>query len=47
MQAGTRANWAAGGNLARYAVGDTPNVRVKLVVNEPMLCSRYLIPVQT
>ena len=39
MQAGTRANWAAGGNLARYTVGDTPNVRVKLVVNEPMLWS--------
>jgi hypothetical protein len=24
--------------LARYAVGEIPNVRVKLVVNEPTLC---------
>src|SRR6184192_1643796 len=30
---------AAGGNAARYAVGETPYVRVKLVVNEPTLRS--------
>ena len=28
---------AAGGYAARYAVGDCPNARVKLVVNEPTL----------
>ena len=39
MHIGTRAWSAAGGYRARYAVGDTPNVRVKLVVNEPMLWS--------
>ena len=38
MQAGTRAMCEAGGNEARYAVGDCPNVRVKLDVNEPTLC---------
>jgi len=31
-QAGTRAYVDAGGKLARYAVGVTPNVREKLVV---------------
>src|SRR5260370_38471416 len=35
---GISACWAAGGNVWRYAVGDIPKVRVKLVVNEPTLC---------
>jgi hypothetical protein len=34
-----RAWSAAGGNVARYAVGDMPYVRVKLVVNDPTLCN--------
>jgi hypothetical protein len=38
MHVGTLAWWAGGGNVARYAVGDTAYVRVKLVVNEPTLC---------
>ena len=33
-----RASWAAGGKEARYAVGDMPYVRRKLVVKEPTLC---------
>jgi hypothetical protein len=33
-----RALSAAGGNDVRYAVGDIPYVRVKLVVNDPTLC---------
>jgi hypothetical protein len=37
MQLGTRAKSAAGGKLARYAVGERPKVRVKLEVNEPTL----------
>jgi hypothetical protein len=37
MQAGTSARSAAGGNAARYAVGEIPYVRVKLDVNEPRL----------
>jgi hypothetical protein len=37
MQAGILANIDAGGWLARYAVGDRPNIRRKLVVNEPTL----------
>jgi len=31
------ASLAAGGNDSRYAIGDLPNVRVKLVVNDPTL----------
>jgi hypothetical protein len=38
MQVGIRARLAAGGCAARYAVGDMPNARPKLVVNEPTLC---------
>ena len=38
-QLGTTAHADAGGNEARYAVGDIPNARRKLVVNEPTLCS--------
>jgi len=34
-----RACAAAGGNAARYAVGETPYVRVKVVVKEPTLRS--------
>jgi hypothetical protein len=37
MQAGTIALAAAGGYEARYAVGVTPYVRLKVVVNEPTL----------
>src|SRR3954452_10219720 len=37
MQAGTMAHAAAGGKLARYAVGDLPNMRPKLVVKDPIL----------
>ena len=36
---GTRARLAAGGNCARYAVGEHPNARPKLDVNEPTLLS--------
>ncbi len=36
---GTSAYFAAGGNAERYAVGEQPKVRVKVVVNEPMLRS--------
>jgi hypothetical protein len=36
-QAGIRARCAAGGNDARYAVGDMPYILRKLVVNEPTL----------
>jgi len=36
---GTRARNAAGGCAARYCVGVIPNMRPKLVVNEPTLCS--------
>ena len=32
-----RASIEAGGWAARYAVGDIPNIRRKLVVNEPTL----------
>src|SRR3954463_1594561 len=39
MQDGTTAWATAGGYAARYAVGETPYVFVKLVVNEPTLCS--------
>src|ERR1043166_595030 len=35
---GTTTRETAGGNDARYAAGDFSNMRVKLVVNEPMLC---------
>jgi hypothetical protein len=35
---GISAWWEAGGKEERYAVGDMPYVRVKLVVNEPTLC---------
>src|SRR3954452_19818096 len=38
-QLGTRARSAAGGYLARYAVGESPYIRPKLVVNEPTLRS--------
>jgi hypothetical protein len=38
-QLGTIARWTAGGKAARYAVGETPKVRVKLEVKEPTLCS--------
>ena len=34
---GIRARLAAGGYAARYAVGERPNARPKLVVNEPTL----------
>ena len=37
MQAGTRAQSAAGGKRRRYRFGETPKARVKLVVNEPTL----------
>src|SRR4051812_8709542 len=37
MQAGTIAHAAAGGELAREAVGDFPNKRPQLGVNEPTL----------
>ena len=37
MQVGMTARFAAGGNVARYAVGDMPYRRPKLVVNEPTL----------
>ena len=36
-QDGTSARADAGGNVARYAVGGAPKVRVKLVVKEPTL----------
>jgi len=36
---GTRARNAAGGCAARYCVGVIPNIRPKLVVNEPTLRS--------
>jgi hypothetical protein len=36
---GIRARVAAGGWASRYAVGDSPYTRPKLVVNEPTLCS--------
>jgi hypothetical protein len=36
-QVGTRALSAAGGYATRYAVGVIPNIRLKLVVNEPTL----------
>ncbi len=39
MQAGTSAQSAAGGKRVRYRCGETPKVRVKLVVNEPTLWS--------
>src|SRR3954468_11692131 len=39
MQAGTRANDAGSGWVARYRVGERPNIRPKLVVNDPMLVS--------
>src|SRR3954451_24377940 len=39
MQDGTTAWATAGGYAARYAVGETPYVFVKLVVNDPTLCS--------
>ena len=39
MQVGIRARSAAGGKAARYSVGDFPNARRKLVVNEPTLRS--------
>jgi hypothetical protein len=39
MQAGTRAILLAGGCAARYAVGVEPNMRRKLVVNDPTLVS--------
>jgi hypothetical protein len=42
MQVGMSAYDDAGGKLARYAVGDMPYVRVKLVVKEPTLCSPTL-----
>jgi hypothetical protein len=34
---GINADAAAGGNAARYSVGETPNIRPNDVVNEPML----------
>ena len=39
MHVGISACWDAGGYVARYAVGDIPYVRVKLVVKEPTLWS--------
>ena len=39
LRAGLQCLLAAGGYAARYAVGERPNVRVKLVVNEPTLRS--------
>ena len=39
MHAGTRAWLAAGGWAARYAVGVFPNMRRKLVLNDPTLSS--------
>ncbi len=35
---GIRARVAAGGWASRYAVGDSPYTRRKVVVNEPTLC---------
>ena len=37
MQGGMRTS-RSGGQAARYARGETPWMRVKLVVNEPTLC---------
>lgn len=39
MHDGILASWAAGGNDPRYCVGVMPNIRRKLVVNEPALLS--------